>query len=80
MVRTVDVHNHLYPKEWVKYIDTKTESPQLKRTIVNKAGHYDPEARIEDMDKYGIDTQIISISRPGVELISKDEGVEWAKK
>lgn len=46
---------------------------------VNKAGHYDPEARIEDMDKYGIDTQIISLTWPSVELIAAEEGIAWAK-
>ncbi len=95
MAKTVDVHNHLYPKEWMDYIETRIESPRMKRTgstsmvfylgdvpiaHVNRAGHYDPEARIEDLDKYGIDIQILSLTIPSVELISADEGVIWAKR
>jgi len=95
MARTIDVHNHLYPKEWMTYLEKRTESPRMERTgptsmtfysenvplaHINRAGHYDPEARIEDMDKYGIDIQIISLTTPSVELVPANDGVIWARR
>lgn len=95
MVKTIDVHNHLYPKEWMDYLERNTHSPRMERTgptsmifyvqdyavaHVDKPGHYDPEARIRDMDEAGIDTQILSLTIPSVELIDTDEGVTWASK
>jgi len=95
MTRIIDVHNHLYPRQWMEYLEGRADSPRMERTgptsmifywedvaiaHVNRAGHYDPEARIEDMDRYGIDVQIISLTWPSVELIPAKEGVVWAKR
>ena len=95
MTRTIDVHNHLYPKEWMDYLKKSTGPITMKRTgptsvifyaegvplaHVSRAGHYDPEPRLEDMDKYGIDVNILSLTTPSVELVSTKEGVTWAKK
>jgi aminocarboxymuconate-semialdehyde decarboxylase len=94
MTRTIDVHNHLFPQNWIDYLGGRTESPRMDRTgngmifyshdvrcsrIINP-GHYDVEVRIKDMDRCGIDTQIISLTIPGVEELPVDEGVMWAKK
>jgi aminocarboxymuconate-semialdehyde decarboxylase len=93
--KTIDVHNHLYPREWMDYLEKRTGSPRMERTgltsmifysgdiplaHVNRAGHYDPEARIEDMDKHGIDIQILSLTTPSVELVPANEGVIWARR
>lgn len=95
MTKTIDVHNHLYPREWIDYVETRTTSPTMKWTgptsmvfysedvivaHVDRAGHYDLNARIEDLDKYDIDTQILSLTIPGVELLPLDEAIVWAKK
>jgi len=95
MTRTIDVHNHLYPREWINYLEERTQSPRMERTgptswvfhsenvpiaHISRAGHYDPEARIEDMDKYGIDVQILSLTTPSVELVPAKNGVMRAKK
>lgn len=94
-MKIIDIHNHLYPREWMNYLEGREGSTTLKRTgpgemlfyykgarlaTVNRAGHYDPEARLKDLDEYGIDIQIMSLTTPSVELISKREGVIWAKK
>jgi aminocarboxymuconate-semialdehyde decarboxylase len=94
-MRTIDVHNHLYPKEWMEYLDGRAGSPTMMRTgptsmafysdgmrlaTVSRPGHYDPEPRIRDIDEYGIDTQVVSLTCPSVELIPAQEGVVWAKK
>jgi len=46
--------------------------------IINR-GHYDPEYRVNDLDKCGIDTQIISLTIPGVEEMPAEEGLKWAR-
>jgi aminocarboxymuconate-semialdehyde decarboxylase len=95
MAKVIDIHTTLYPKIWLEYLEKRKGSPRMERTgptsmnlsvnnyvvaHVEKPGHYDPEARIKDMDKAGIDTQIVALSIPGVELLEKREGVEWAKR
>jgi aminocarboxymuconate-semialdehyde decarboxylase len=94
-MKVIDIHNHLYPKEWLNYLEGRRGSPTLKRigpanmifyhkglrlATINRAGHYDPEARMKDLDEYGIDLQIVSLTTPSVELIPAREGVVWAKK
>jgi aminocarboxymuconate-semialdehyde decarboxylase len=94
-MKVIDVHNHLYPKEWMTYLEGRAGSPTMVRTgptsmvfyyegvrlaTVNRAGHYDPEPRVKDLDEYGIDVQIVSLTTPSVELIPAAEGVVWAKK
>jgi len=95
MIRTIDVHNHLYPTEWTDYLEKSTGRITMKRTSptsmifyadgvptvhISKVGHYDPEARLVDMDKYGIDVNILSVSIPSVEVLPEKEGVTGAKK
>jgi aminocarboxymuconate-semialdehyde decarboxylase len=94
-MKVIDIHNHLYPKEWMDYLEGRKGSPTLKRigptnmvfyykgarlATVNRAGHYDPEARMKDLDEFEIDIQIMSLTTPSVELIPAKEGVVWAKK
>jgi aminocarboxymuconate-semialdehyde decarboxylase len=94
-MKSIDVHNHLYPKEWMEYLDGRAGSPTMTRTgptsmvfysdgmrlaTVSRPGHYDPEPRIKDIDGYGIDIQVVSLTCPSVELIPAKEGVVWAKK
>jgi aminocarboxymuconate-semialdehyde decarboxylase len=52
----------------------------MRLATVNKPGHYDPASRIQDLDAYGIDMQIVSLTTPSVELIPSTEGVMWAKR
>jgi predicted TIM-barrel fold metal-dependent hydrolase len=94
-VKIIDVHNHLYPKDWMAYLEGKKGAVTMERTgptdmvfyyhgvrlaTVNKAGHYDPAPRIADLDEYGIDVQMVSLTTPSVELIPAAEGVMWATK
>jgi len=95
MTTIIDVHNHLYPRGWIDHLEKSTGRITMKRTgptsmtffaggvplaHVSKAGHYDPEARLEDMDRYGIKANILSLTTPSVELVPVKEGVIWAKK
>jgi aminocarboxymuconate-semialdehyde decarboxylase len=94
MVRVIDVHNHLFPQEWMDYLEKRTQSPRMVKrgsdrvfysfeascAVIVYPGHYDPEARIKDLDKCGIDTQILSLTLPSVDELPVEEGVKWARK
>lgn len=94
MAKTIDIHTGIYPKEWMEYLEKRTESPRMERTgptslifyvkdypvaHADKRQH-DPEVRINDMDDAGIDTQILALDIPSVELIDAHEGVIWARR
>jgi len=94
--RTVDVHNHWYPPDFLEYLVGRSEAPYARQTgptsyvcygpgdvivaHIDRPGHYDLKARIEDMDKAGLDTQVMSITIPGPESLPPDDGVYWAKR
>lgn len=95
--RTVDVHNHWYPKEYLDYLVSRgsSESPYgihdggthyrmwfegVCVAHIDRAGHYDLEARIADLDATGLDTQILSVTIPGPESLERDKGIYWAQK
>jgi aminocarboxymuconate-semialdehyde decarboxylase len=94
--RTVDVHNHWYPPDYLRFLIDRSDSPRVKQTgptnfvayapgnvvvaHVDRAGHYDLDARLRDIDAARLDTQILSITIPGPESLPREEGVYWAKK
>ena len=94
--RTVDCHNHWYPRDYLDYLVGRTEFPYARQTgptnfvcyapggaivaHIDRAGHYDLAARIEALDRAGLDTQIMSITIPGPEMLPPEEGVYWAKR
>ena len=47
---------------------------------IDRAGHYDLEERIKDLDVGGLDTQMLTVTIPGPETLPKKEGLYWAKK
>jgi len=95
MMKVIDVHNHLYPTDWMDHLEGRAGSPTMKRlgdcnmifyyadaplAHIRKAGHFDVEARLDDTNQYGIDIDVLSMTCPSVELVPADEGVLWAKK
>ena len=95
--RTIDGHNHWYPKEYLDYLMSKgsTQTPYATHdggthyrcwykgvcvAHIDRAGHYDLKARIEDLDKAGLDIQLVSVTIPGPESLERDKGIYWAKK
>jgi hypothetical protein len=95
MVRVIDVHNHFYPKKWLDYLEKRTESPRLewkgpdsalffsKNTVISSIrfpGHYDAEARIEDLARFGIDIQVLSFTMPTLDFLPVEQEIEWARR
>jgi len=94
--RTVDIHNHLYPKDYLTYLaGRKGQRQRAEQTgpnsyllwdddvivaHIDRAGHYDVAARIADLDKAGLDTQVMSKTIPDPSVLPREEGVYWAKK
>lgn len=94
--RTVDCHNHYFPKEYLDFLLGRVgESVRAEQTgprsyicksgdaivgHIDRPGHYDLKARIEDLDAAGMDTQILSLTIPGPELLDRDLGVYWARR
>jgi aminocarboxymuconate-semialdehyde decarboxylase len=94
--RTVDVHNHWYPPDYLAYLVSRTEAPYARQTgphsyvcyapgdvivaHIDRPGHYDLAARVADIDAAGLDTQVMSVTIPGPEMLPVKEGVYWAKR
>jgi len=94
-IKIIDIHNHFYSKPWLDYLSKRTEAPQFEWTgpnsgvakigtstvsHVDKAGDFDVQARIADLDAAGIDVQILSHTCPGVAELPVSESIEWAQK
>ena len=94
--RTIDTHNHYYPKDYLQYLLSRSgQIVRAAKTgatsyvlycddvivaHIDRAGHYDIDARIADLDAAGMDTQIMSKTIPAPEVLPRDEGVYWAQK
>jgi predicted TIM-barrel fold metal-dependent hydrolase len=94
--RTVDVHNHWYPPDYLAYLVSRTEAPYARQTgphsyvcyapgdvivaHIDRPGHFNLTARVEDLDAAGLDTQVMSVTIPGPEMLPVKEGVYWAKR
>ena len=94
--RVIDIHTHTYTREWIDYMAQRKEEPRFEWTgptsgvfkvaggviaaHVDHAGDYDIETRLADMDKYGIDIQVITHTSPSVAEVSVGESIEWASR
>jgi|Deesub1362A_J573_1020465.scaffolds.fasta_scaffold00222_17 aminocarboxymuconate-semialdehyde decarboxylase len=90
----IDCHSTFYPKEFIKELARRKQDPRLienesgRRIIVEgsvfyshviEPQHSSPEARIKDLDKYGIDIQILSPSAPGYDRFEPEVGIKLSK-
>ncbi len=92
VARVIDVHNHYYPPEFVDGIARLSTSARITRdsdgeTRIEYAGdysviveaHQNPEKRIADMDRAGVDLQVLSLTVPGVHFEEPSRGIELAR-
>lgn len=93
-VKAIDIHTHMYPAEYIKYLEDRTEYPTIVRDereglVIWDSGvraghvrlpdHADPEYRIKEVGRHGIESQAASLTTPGVHRFG-EESVKWAKK
>jgi len=68
--RRIDVHHHIWPSDYVA-----REHERVLAVTSNLASlQWTPQRSIDEMDKAGIDTAIVSISTPGIWFGDVEEG------
>ena len=91
----IDIHNHFYPAKFLEKLDRDggsagitIEKDDWDRQILAQHGTRvvtmtppmtDPEKRIEDMDRAGFDTQVLTLSIPSVDIFPPDVGEDMAR-
>ena len=91
-MKVVDVHNHFYPEAFLREIERDSRMASLSvmadgERRIHYAGdysvldeaHFNPEKRIADMDRAGVDMQVLSLTVPGVHGEEPQRGVELAR-
>lgn len=59
----IDVHNHPIPPAW---LGAKVVAASMPPEVVDKARRWSPRAEIEEMDRNGVATAVLSVVNPGV--------------
>jgi aminocarboxymuconate-semialdehyde decarboxylase len=89
----IDFHNHFYPPEYLKRLEQWGSGYEFSRDasgllVVKKNGarflsitpqHVSPEQRISDMDRIGIDIQVLTLSNPNVYFSSRKRNLTLAR-
>ena len=91
-VSAIDVHNHFYPPAYLNelkkgdYVTKVTEDSEGNSIIayegdynIYSSSHKDIEARLAELDRVGVKTQMISLTTPGVHIEDKERGVRLAQ-
>jgi predicted TIM-barrel fold metal-dependent hydrolase len=89
----IDFHNHFYPpdyleklRQWGAGYEFLQDSSGM--TVVRKNGarflsitpqHVNPEQRILDMDRIGIDIQVLTLSNPNVYFSTRERNLSLAR-
>ena len=88
----IDVHNHFYSPAYLKelktgsYVTKVTEDAEGNSIIayegdynIYSPDHRDIEARLAELDRVGIQTQMLSLTTPGVHIEDKARGLHLAQ-
>jgi aminocarboxymuconate-semialdehyde decarboxylase len=88
----IDFHNHFYPDAYVRELNrgngyAKVSIDPTGREIIEYTGDYNvvvgPHVKLEDrleaMDRYGVDLQVLSLTTPGVEREAPARGIKLAR-
>jgi len=94
-MRVVDFHNHFYPPSYVERLTAPASASRVKVTYDNEdnpcvhypgdynilvPGHRDLELRQRVLDEYGIDTQVLTFTTPGVHVETPELAIELARQ
>ncbi|MAF20240.1 MAG: hypothetical protein CMI55_01010 [Parcubacteria group bacterium] len=88
----IDFHHHIFPKAYLKELSTWTGYPRARLepdgriALVRKADEvllrssvHDNEARIKDLDKFGIDIAVLTLPNPFVDIFPIERGIPIAR-
>ncbi|MFK7803438.1 MAG: amidohydrolase family protein [Anaerolineae bacterium] len=88
----IDFHNHFYPLQYLNslekgrfntWTETASDGQMLLKTDTFQnelePAHHDPQLRIAEMDKHGIDMQVLSPTIPGVHHETLVNGIQMAQ-
>ena len=89
----IDFHNHFYPPEYLKRLEQwgrryefiqdatglKIVKEKGARFLGITAQHVSPEQRIADMDRIGIDIQVLTLTTPNVYFSTRKRNLTLAK-
>lgn len=89
----VDLHNHVYPPEYIELIQAGPSAYKVtfdsdNNPVLHSPGDYNVivpghrliEARIADLEKAGVDKQIISFTAPGTLIETPERSVKLSRK
>jgi predicted TIM-barrel fold metal-dependent hydrolase len=88
----IDFHNHFYPGAYIEELKREKGYASVSvdpqgRLLIHYTGdynvvvgpHIDLEHRLRDMDRTGIDMQVLTLTTPGVEREAPERGVKLAR-
>jgi aminocarboxymuconate-semialdehyde decarboxylase len=88
----IDFHNHFYPKAYLEELRrgvgfASLYTDEMGRLIISYEGdynivagsHINIEERLEAMDRWGIDMQVLTLTTPGVERETAERGIRLAR-
>ena len=88
----IDIHNHFFPKAYIEELKKEKGYASVGvdsegRTLIYYRGdynivvgpHVELEKRLEAMDKYDIDMQVLTLTTPGVEREAPERGIRLAR-
>ena len=89
----IDIHTHIIPKSYFKKLRELKNIPRIEQDksgdyrlwYDSKMGYsfdqkmYSLDQKLEDMEKAGIDAQVLSLATPGVDLFEPDLALELAR-
>jgi aminocarboxymuconate-semialdehyde decarboxylase len=92
-MRTVDFHNHYYPPEYVKALESSESSVRVTHDAdgnpcvhypgdynILVPGHRDIDYREQVLIEHGVDTQVLTFTTPGVHVESPATAVRLARQ
>jgi predicted TIM-barrel fold metal-dependent hydrolase len=92
-VGLVDVHTHFMPAALVRALERRDGFPRIERSAAGAYIHYGPgsgnpllrsmerlDARLEDMDRQGIDVAVLCVNVPGVDAFDAADGIAVARE
>jgi len=72
--RRIDLHHHFGTPEWIKMTNTRqSQGYQIWQP-------YTPAKAIDDMDRGGVATSLISVTTPGIWFGNQEETRRWARE